>query len=162
LKQADEPSRRRIVFSWGEALREIHRWQPSLTFRESPLESLEIIKQNTKPDEIIERGPFKGWSARAIVAELERAKDHIQPTMTFTHWDYCVPNALVQGEKVNGVVDWGTGRYADYRLDLAAASWSLEYNLVSRDYLPSLLEGYGYGGTLEELRWFEGLWMLPV
>lgn len=162
LRQADEPNRHLLVRSWGHALREIHRWQPTLAFRESPLESFEITRRQTPKDTVIEHGPFRGWMAQAVLDELEAARHLIQPRIVFTHWDYCVPNALAQGKKVSAIVDWCTGRYADYRSDLAAASWSLQYNLGSRDYLPSLLEGYRYSGTLEELRWFEGLWALPV
>lgn len=160
LKESDEAQKQHLVQSWGRALRQIHSWKPALDSWESPFDSLQATAVRTAKDAVIELGPYKGWVARAVLEALEAEKPRIVLQMAFTHFDFCVPNALVQAGRVGGVVDWVTGRYADYRTDLAAAAWSLEYNLGSRSYLDGFLEGYGYSGSLEELRWFEGLWVL--
>ena len=45
------------------------------------------------------------------------------------HGDYCLPNALLDGDDVVGFVDLGGLGVADRWWDLAVATWSLRWNL---------------------------------
>ena len=65
----------------------------------------------------------------------------------FTHGDYCLPNILVAGEKLGGVIDWDCGGLADPYVDLAWIIGSLEYNFGESEtrevWAPLVLDGYG-------------------
>lgn len=100
-----------------------------------------------------------GWapdlpSLTPAVSERIRAAG-FTPTVTFCHGDYCLPNALVRGGQVTGIIDWSSGGYHDYRVDLAAGVWSIRYNLHDEAYVETFLQTYGYAGPLD---FFERLW----
>ena len=44
------------------------------------------------------------------------------------HGDYCLPNVLVTGGKLSGLIDVGKAGLGDPRVDLAAGVWTLQYN----------------------------------
>ncbi len=62
---------------------------------------------------------------------------------TLIHGDYCLPNILVKNDKINGFVDLGGAGIGDPWRDYAWCIWSLEYNLVTKEYTPLLLEKLG-------------------
>ena len=47
----------------------------------------------------------------------------------FTHGDYCQPNIFIDGTKVTGFIDVGSGGIADRWQDIALCVRSLGYNL---------------------------------
>jgi aminoglycoside phosphotransferase len=54
------------------------------------------------------------------------------------HGDYCLPNVLVSGGVLTGLIDVGRTGLGDPRVDLAAGVWSLQYNFgpgQARDFL---------------------------
>ena len=65
------------------------------------------------------------------------------------HGDACLPNFLFVGENLSGYIDVGDMAVADRRVDLAAAVWSLQYNLGAGHGLTFLRE-YGVVGANEE------------
>jgi aminoglycoside phosphotransferase len=77
------------------------------------------------------------------------------PEIVFCHGDYCLPNALVSGGHISGIIDWSSGGYQDYRVDLAAGVWSIRYNLKDEAYVETFLQTYGHTGALE---FFEQIW----
>lgn len=77
------------------------------------------------------------------------------PEITFCHGDYCLPNALVTEGRITGIIDWSTGGYHDYRVDLAAGVWSIRHNLRDEAYVKTFLRAYGHAGPLD---FFERLW----
>jgi aminoglycoside phosphotransferase len=89
-----------------------------------------------------------------VVADRIRAAG-FTPTVTFCHGDYCMPNALVTDGRITGIIDWSSGGYHDYRVDLAAGAWSIRYNLHDEAYVDTFLRTYGYAGSLDL---FEQLW----
>lgn len=62
--------------------------------------------------------------------------------VVFTHGDYCLPNIIVNQNKVSGFVDWGRAGAADRYQDLALAARSLTDN-VGAEWVPLLLREYG-------------------
>ncbi|MCL5965080.1 MAG: phosphotransferase [Deinococcus sp.] len=165
FNRADVEGKHRLARSFGQALARIHAWQPAIP---RPADTLELLlerieaglREGALPEFVEHDGWFGGWSSKKLLAEVRSGLRFAGTRLAFTHGDYCVPNALVQQGKVAAVVDWPHAGYADPRLDLAAGAWSLEYNLKSRAFLPSFFEGYGYQEAQEEIRFFEGLWVL--
>ena len=66
-----------------------------------------------------------------------------------THGDCCLPNILLDGERVTGLIDLGEGGLGDGHFDLYWAMWSLEYNLKTDRYANRFLDAYGRDGVDE-------------
>ena len=82
-----------------------------------------------------------GRSAAEVFEELisNRPADE---DLVFTHGDYCLPNVMMDGDKVSGFVDWGRAGVADRYKDIALAVRSLEGN-TGEDLALAFLEAYG-------------------
>lgn len=65
------------------------------------------------------------------------------------HCDACLPNFMYRGNHLSGLIDVGDLSVADPEIDLAAAVWSLQYNLGPGYGLPFLHE-YGVPNPTEE------------
>ena len=65
------------------------------------------------------------------------------------HGDACLPNFLFMGDHLSGYIDVGDMSLADPEVDLAAAVWSLQYNMGAGHGLTFLRE-YGVVGADEE------------
>ena len=65
------------------------------------------------------------------------------------HGDACLPNFLFVGDHLSGYIDVGNMALADPEVDLAAAVWSLQYNMDAGHGLAFLRE-YGVVGANEE------------
>jgi len=59
-----------------------------------------------------------------------------------THGDYCLPNVLVAGGKLSGLIDVGQAGLGDPRVDLAAGVWTLQYNF-GPGHAREFLDAYG-------------------
>lgn len=77
------------------------------------------------------------------------------PGHVLIHGDYCLPNVLVQDDRLAGLVDVGRAGLGDPRDDLAAGLWSLQYSL-GPGFAPEFLDAYGAppmtAGGIERLR----------
>ena len=69
--------------------------------------------------------------------------------MVLVHGDACLPNFLYQGSRLSGYVDVGDMTIGEPEVDLAAAVWSLQYNLGPGHGL-NFLRGYGRQDANEE------------
>lgn len=80
---------------------------------------------------------------KVILTRLESSPP--SETLAFTHGDYCLPNILVTGTHLDGVIDWDSSGVADPYIDLASAAWSIEYNFPdeAEDLLNTFLREYG-------------------
>ncbi|GII91839.1 phosphotransferase [Sinosporangium siamense] len=75
------------------------------------------------------------------------------PGAVVTHGDACLPNVLADGTGVTGFIDVGDAGLASPEADLAAALWSLHYNLGDGRYGREFAEAYGLPGISDaELR----------
>jgi kanamycin kinase len=67
-------------------------------------------------------------SAKAALDVLERARPDAEDVVV-CHGDYCPPNILIEDARATGFVDLGELGVADRWWDLAAATWSVTWNL---------------------------------
>ena len=99
-------------------------------------------------------------SPQAVIARLATALRDLHATPAadwpfggeggvLVHGDACLPNFLFVGNDVSGYIDVGGMALADPEVDLAAAVWSLQYNMGAGHGLDFLRE-YGVVGANEE------------
>lgn len=69
---------------------------------------------------------------------------------TLIHGDACLPNFIFNNDSFSGFIDLGDSKIADPKIDLAAAVWSLQYNLGKGHGL-KFLQKYGIKNATEEL-----------
>lgn len=62
---------------------------------------------------------------------------------TLIHGDLCLPNILINDNKVVGFIDLGDAGIGDPWIDYAWCIWSLEYNLKTKEYTSILLDKLG-------------------
>jgi aminoglycoside phosphotransferase len=68
---------------------------------------------------------------------------------SLVHGDACLPNVLYSGDSITGFIDVGDSGLGDVETDLAAAVWSLQYNL-GPGYGPRFLRAYGLASATED------------
>ena len=99
-------------------------------------------------------------SPQAVIARLAMALRDLHATPAadwpfggeggvLVHGDACLPNFLFMGDHLSGYIDVGDMALADPEIDLAAAVWSLQYNMGSGHGLAFLRE-YGVVGATED------------
>lgn len=104
----------------------------------------------------------KEWSAEKVIDKLVDALRKFHSTDTqgwpfdkpssgkiLVHGDACLPNFIFKGDSFSGYIDLGDSKLADREVDLAAAVWSLQYNL-GPGHGPRFLKEYGYQDATEE------------
>jgi kanamycin kinase len=165
LERAGRAERLAYATRLGQTLRGLHTWRPPLPkVRDwsAPLLALLDRKQaaGELPETIEEGRLLAGQSTRAVLDGLKRWRQSLPPALAFTHGDFCLPNVLAEGDRITGVIDWSLGGYGDYRMDLAAGSWSIRFNLGDEAYVKRFLDAYGYTESPQSLAWFEALWGL--
>ncbi len=97
--------------------------------------------------------------------ETQRALDGLEAAMpeedlVFTHGDYCLPNIILDGGALSGVIDWDHGGLADPYVDLEACMWSIGYNYGgdAERLAPLFLREYGLEEMDEaKLHWYARL-----
>ena len=82
-----------------------------------------------------------GRSAAEVFEEL-LSKRPANEDLVFAHGDYCLPNVIIDEEKVTGFVDWGSAGVADRYKDIALVVRSLKRN-TGEDLATSFFEAYG-------------------
>lgn len=105
----------------------------------------------------------KEWSADKVVRKLAEALQRFHsaeaaecpfgengPGRALVHGDACLPNFIFEGDDLSGYLDLGDMRVDDPAVDLAAAVWSLQYNL-GHGYGLSFLREYGIKEATEEM-----------
>ena len=80
-------------------------------------------------------------SAVDLLARLVRERPRTEDIVV-THGDACLPNFIVQGEWVEGLIDVGRAGLADRHADLALAARSIRRNLGAR-WVDVFLDTYG-------------------
>lgn len=105
----------------------------------------------------------KDWPAEKIIDKLVEALHQFHATdikgcpfgtsgsnKVLTHGDACLPNFIFQGDVFSGYIDLGDMAVDNPQVDLAAAIWSLQYNIGS-GYGLKFLKKYGIKDATDEL-----------
>jgi kanamycin kinase/aminoglycoside 3'-phosphotransferase-2 len=105
----------------------------------------------------------KEWPAEKIVAKLAQVLQKFHSTeikncpfevfdenKVLVHGDACLPNFIFKDDNFSGYIDLGDMGIDNPEVDLAAAVWSLQYNLGS-GYGLNFLRRYGIKNATEEL-----------
>ena len=85
----------------------------------------------------------QGRPASDLYAELLATRP-AGTTSVFAHGDYCLPNVLIDPDRLTltGFIDWGGAGISDRYLDLALAARSITYNLGG-DWVAPFFAAYG-------------------
>lgn len=135
----------RLVDLLARALRELH----ALPLRECPF-NMSLSVTLARARERVEAGvvdpadfdsEHQGRTATSVFNELARTRPAPED-LVVTHGDACLPNFIVNGEFIDGLIDVGRAGIADRHADLALAHRSLGRNL-SADYAEQFLDLYG-------------------
>ena len=103
---------------------------------------------------LIDEREFEPWwqgrSASGVYGQVLATRPAGED-LVFTHGDYCLPNILVDGDRVSGFIDLGRAGVADRYQDLALASRSIRHNLgEDRRWVDQFFEQYGIARPDEE------------
>ncbi|AIZ44391.1 amino acid ABC transporter ATP-binding protein [Deinococcus radiopugnans] len=135
----------RLVNLLARALRELH----ALPLRECPFNmSLPVVLARARERVaagVVDESDFdderQGRTAVSVFNELARTRP-AHEDLVVTHGDACLPNFIVNGEFIDGLIDVGRAGIADRHADLALTHRSLGRNL-SPDSAEGFLDLYG-------------------
>lgn len=105
---------------------------------------IETAQQRVEQGSVDERefdDERRGWTARSALSQLLACRPTAEE-WCFVHGDYCLPNILIQRDRVSGFIDWGRAGVADRYQDLALAERSIIYNL-SPQWVQPFYDAYG-------------------
>jgi aminoglycoside phosphotransferase len=136
-----------LVRLLGEGMRKIH----AVDIRHCPFDQrlatkIEQARQRVEAG-LVDEGDFdeqrQGMRAGEVLQTLI-ASQPSQEDLVFTHGDYCLPNILIDPDRmhINGFIDWGRAGIADRYQDIALATRSLAYNF-GPGWEELLWEAYG-------------------
>jgi kanamycin kinase len=66
-----------------------------------------------------------------------------KPGNVLIHGDYCLPNVLVEEDRLSALVDVGGAGLGSPEVDLAAGVWTLQYNF-GKGFASEFLDAYGW------------------
>lgn len=128
-----------VELAWG--LRRIHTLDlTGCPFNHTPARQLAWLES-----QLAEHGgaaPSNELEAAYMRFKRLKAKRPEADDLVFTHGDPCLPNMLVEGDRLSGFIDLGSSGVGDRYRDLALARWSLRYNF-GRDYDALFFDAYG-------------------
>ncbi|GGM12209.1 APH(3') family aminoglycoside O-phosphotransferase [Deinococcus aerophilus] len=135
----------RLVSLLARALRELH----ALPVRECPFNmSLPVMLARARERVaagVVDETDFdeerRGRTAVGVFNELVRTRPETED-LVVTHGDACLPNFIVNGEYIDGLIDVGRAGLADRHADLALTHRSLTRNLGA-EYAEQFLDLYG-------------------
>lgn len=85
---------------------------------------------------------FSYRSAKEAHDVLAAGKDALQ-SKVLLHGDYCLPNVILDGWKLSGFIDVGSGGVGDRHIDIFWGIWTLWFNLKTDKYIERFLDAYG-------------------
>lgn len=137
----------RLVNLLARALRELH----ALPLRECPFNAslgVTLARARERVEAgVVDESDFdnerQGRTAVSVFNELARTRP-AQEDLVVTHGDACLPNFIVNGEFIDGLIDVGRAGIADRHADLALTHRSLGRNL-SPEHAEQFLDVYGRG-----------------
>ncbi|MBT3284160.1 aminoglycoside 3'-phosphotransferase [Candidatus Bathyarchaeota archaeon] len=60
--------------------------------------------------------------------DASHLSDRPKESLVFTHGDYCLPNIIIDGQELSGIIDWDYAGLADPYADFTSCIWSMGYN----------------------------------
>lgn len=153
-KISDQARRRKLLFSFGKALSEVHSATP-------PAEML-VDKRpwiDRKLDEAeYYLAHYEVDGTDGLLRHLKTNQpDRVQPALI--HGDFTLDNVLVQGDEVTGIIDWAGGASGDPRYDIALAVRPEPGCFDTEEDLEAFFAGYGlYRLSREEYDYFNGIY----
>ncbi len=165
MQHADTRERHQLIVQFARTLQRVHSWTPDLPYPADWLTeklnwlSAKILARSAETPVMNTNSRFDGTNARQLLVELQAQRSRIRNDIVFGHYDYCLPNVLVQGLQVAGIIDWSGGGYIDRRFDLATALFSMRLTetLQEPGYQSTFLQAYGYPEPPDILYFFEAL-----
>ncbi|GHF51908.1 kanamycin kinase/aminoglycoside 3'-phosphotransferase-2 [Deinococcus metalli] len=139
----------RVVDLLARALRELH----ALPIRECPFRmtldvTLRLGREHVEAG-VVDESDFDeerlGRTATSVFNELVRTRPAAED-LVVTHGDACLPNFILNGGLIEGVIDVGRAGIADRHADLALAWHSARFNLGA-EWGERLLDAYGRGAV---------------
>jgi aminoglycoside phosphotransferase len=77
----------------------------------------------------------------------------------FTHGDYCLPNIIINGNRLSGVIDWDYAGLADPYVDFVLVTWSLKYNYGEIEsktkWIPLFFKEYEIHVNQEKMKYYQ-------
>lgn len=143
-KYLEEPKRLAVIL--GERLRELHESDCSdCPVQDWAREYVAGAKKNYLSDSYDKShfpdsfGYSSGEEAYRVICEGEdRLKNEV-----LLHGDYCLPNVMLDDWRLSGFIDLGSGGVGDRHHDLFWGSWTLGFNLGTREYDELFFDAYG-------------------
>ncbi len=100
----------------------------------------------------------RGKTASEVIDEIESMLPIVEDPV-FTHGDFCLPNILVENEKISGFIDMERAGVADRYQDIALALRSFAYNIgkeKAAPFLSTFIESYGLStADLKKIRLYQ-------
>ena len=132
-----------VARSFARAMVAVH----SLPVFRNPFDKvveLELEESSRRVTEgLIDEGAFSQAVGLTPKATLEILMNGM-PTekVVFTHGDFALPNLLLAGAEVTGIVDWSLAGVADRHRDFMSAELTLRRN-IGQEAIPIFYEAYG-------------------
>lgn len=165
LKHTDVNGRHHLIAQFAQALGHVHSWEPDLPRPTNWLTdtlnwvSAKVLALPAQTLVANTNSRFDGINARQLLTDIHAWRSSISSDIVFGHYDYCLPNVLVNNNQVTGIIDWSGGGYIDRRFDLATALFTIRLadTLQDSSYLNTFLQAYGYTEAINTLHFFEAL-----
>lgn len=146
---ADAAGAMRVARLVGETLRRVHEISVADCPFDARNEWLVAAAQRNVERGAVDPADFdaerRGRTPADVLVDVRRRRPRTPGATVFVHGDASLPNVLVAGGALGGIVDWGLAGAGDPYRDLALALRSLAWNHGPR-WEPELVAAYGRGG----------------
>ena len=135
-----------VVGAMAQVLRELHRSPIGGCPIAWPVDAVLAAARTNVAERLVNVTQFDaerlGRSPKDLLDEALATRPPDAPSLVFTHGDPSVPNFIMQGAEVSGVVDWAWAGLADPYSDLAIAAGSIAHN-YGPDLVGPFFAAYG-------------------
>ncbi|SDY92549.1 kanamycin kinase/aminoglycoside 3'-phosphotransferase-2 [Evansella caseinilytica] len=135
-----------MVKAFAEGLKAIHNIEiTNCPFKRTLEKKIDKARYRVE-NGLVDEANFEeeNWGKKAVdLFETLLSKKTDDEDLVFTHGDYCLPNVIIDGNKLSGLIDLGRGGVADRYQDIALAVRSLKHNLQSEKWVDLFFDHYG-------------------
>ena len=108
------------------------------------------FRENREFDAVLFPGSGGRGSAEALKATVSDCSPYMKED-TLIHGDFCLPNVILDGWKLSGFVDLGSGGAADRHIDIYWGAQTLWHNFRRADLSRRFLDAYGKDAIVPEI-----------